>query len=233
MFFNAITPATGRELFSTQGAAANLVADTYPGEESGNPGSPFSFQNSLYFRAETPAVGRELWVADASGGRLVKDILPGTDSSYPDNFVSFRGNLYFSADDGVHGSEVWRLAPRDRAVTVSVVGKRFKVDSKGRATIKLKCPATEANGPCTGSIDLGTSKAVQINGKRRKYRLGRASFSIGAGVTKSLKFKFRKPVLKLLGTNPAARTVLARIKVADRLGNQATVLKKLKATVAK
>ena len=113
-----------------------------------------------------------------------------------------------------------------------MVGTRFKVARSGKAAIRLKCPDTEANGPCAGSIDLKTKKSVRINGKRKKYRLGTADFSIEAGVTRSVKFRFRKPILKLLRTNPPARSAQATIKLEDGLGNQATVLKSLKAKVS-
>jgi len=85
--FTVTTPATGRELWITDGSTSGtmLVRDIHPGTGSSNP-SAFVALGALgrvLFRADDGASGAELWRTDgtAAGTVRVADILPGAASS--------------------------------------------------------------------------------------------------------------------------------------------------------
>jgi ELWxxDGT repeat protein len=115
MYFAATEPATGRELWRSDGTAAGtvLLADVNPATLDSSPRRLANVNGTLFFAATTPETGTELWKSDGTpeGTVLVKDILPGPLSSigsFLNNFYSIGGLLFFAASDGVHGSELWR-----------------------------------------------------------------------------------------------------------------------------
>ncbi len=115
-FFGATSPATGTELYSTDGTVAGttLVKDIYPGAIGSFPYQNFALLNGyLYFTAITPAEGRELWRTDgtAAGTTLVKDIYPGTNGSNTGtgyNLMSNGSFLLFGAADTPGNVELWK-----------------------------------------------------------------------------------------------------------------------------
>jgi len=109
---------------------------------------------------------------------------------------------------------------------VDVITKTMKVNRKGKTSLKLRCPASEANGPCSGSVKLKTKKKVKPGRKAKKKKtvpFGSQAFSIEAGETTTLKFTFKAPQRRLVNKVPAARKLLARIAVKDAKGNDATL----------
>lgn len=115
LIFRGSTPATGSEIYITDGTAAGtvLVKDIYPGTTSSAP-SDFTVLNGfIYFSARTAAEGRELWRTDGTGAgtTLVKDIVPGTDSSNTEgnyHITSSGTYLLFAANTAASGVELWR-----------------------------------------------------------------------------------------------------------------------------
>ncbi len=115
VIFAGNTPATGQELFISDGTAGGtfLLKDINPGTDSSNADN-FTLLNSiLYFTAETVAEGRELWRTDgtSNGTVLVKDIVPGpTGSNTTDNYNFFSNGSYllFSAQTTGLGMELWK-----------------------------------------------------------------------------------------------------------------------------
>jgi len=117
--FTARTPATGRELWRTDGTEAGtfLLMDIYPAIASGVLDfPPARVGNRAYFAAADPVHSTELWTTDGSqaGTRLVKDIAPGrmaglqASPSTPLESASAGGLFFFLANDGAHGLELWR-----------------------------------------------------------------------------------------------------------------------------
>ncbi|HSP54187.1 MAG TPA: ELWxxDGT repeat protein, partial [Dehalococcoidia bacterium] len=110
-FFVASTPATGTELWKTDGTAgAALVKDVNPGSASSNSVPLADVDGVLLFLADDGTHGVELWRTDGTeaGTALVKDINPGGATSNPTSPTEGDGVLFFIADDGAHGSELWR-----------------------------------------------------------------------------------------------------------------------------
>ncbi|HEY9343461.1 MAG TPA: hypothetical protein VIQ23_17905, partial [Hanamia sp.] len=115
--FAGNTPATGDELFITDGTPAGtlLLDDIIPGATGSAPADNFAMLNGyLYFTAVTAATGRELWRTNGTlaGTSLVKDIFPGATGSNEPNiyYLSSTGNyLLFAAMDALsNGVELWK-----------------------------------------------------------------------------------------------------------------------------
>ncbi len=121
VFFTVAEPATGRELWKTDGTHAGtvLVKDIVPGPGSGlrqvydlpdfRDELFASLGSRLFFIADGGTTGEELWTSDgtAAGTVLVKDVLPGLRSSEIRHLTAAAGRVFFVADDGVHGRELW------------------------------------------------------------------------------------------------------------------------------
>src|SRR5215813_5620846 len=78
LFFTAITPETGRELWKSDGTAEGtvLVRDIFPGVESSAPANLTNVGGTLFFTiVSAPGVGTELWKSDgtAEGTVLVRN----------------------------------------------------------------------------------------------------------------------------------------------------------------
>ena len=111
LYFRASRPATGAEVFVSDGtqAGTRLVSDLFPGPTGSLPGEFTAFGGHVYFSAFTPQVGRELFRTNgtAAGTALVADLFAGAGSSSPRNLTPCAGKLFFTASDGVHGEELW------------------------------------------------------------------------------------------------------------------------------
>ncbi len=111
-YFAAFDPASGRELWRSNGTATGtvLVRDILPGAAGAEPADLVVVNNTLYFSASDGKSGRELWKSDgtAAGTVRVKDIVTGTGGASP-AFLTGAGNtLYFSATEGSGGRELWK-----------------------------------------------------------------------------------------------------------------------------
>ena len=112
LFFTAITPANGTELWVSNGTATGtvMVKDIRVGSLSSSPSELTCCNGRVFFRAFNSTSGHELYVSDGTpaGTVLLKDIRPGIVPGFPLHLVSCKGTLYFSADDGVNGRELWK-----------------------------------------------------------------------------------------------------------------------------
>jgi ELWxxDGT repeat protein len=109
LFFVALDPASGREVWRTDGTVTALVRDVMPGVGSSNPVFLAAVGNLLFFVASDPALGQEPFVSDGTipGTVLLKDIFPGTPGSLARSPGAFGSRLLFAAYDGVTGWEPW------------------------------------------------------------------------------------------------------------------------------
>lgn len=117
--FTAQSPATGREMWRTDGTEAGtfLLKDIWPDIFGGVLNFPAARAgNVAYFAGVDPEHGAELWTSDGTvaGTHLVKDIVAGrvgglpVSASTPLQSASAGGLLFFLANDGSHGHELWR-----------------------------------------------------------------------------------------------------------------------------
>jgi len=86
--------------------------------------------------------------------------------------------------------------------------------TKGVASIKLSCPAGTAG--CSGSLALFSTKTIKVGKLKAKLELGRKSFAVGAGQSKTVKVKLAPGTAKL-----AKKKKLA---VTARVGEKASKL---------
>jgi ELWxxDGT repeat protein len=222
IIFNAEDSTHGEEPWIANGSSANLVADIRTGEDDSSPRYFYFLDGASYFRARDDAHGSELWVTDGTGASLVGDILPGTDGSSPRNFFPYRGETWFTADDGTHGREFWKLIPPD--VTVTIEGPaRLRFRPSGRADLKLRCPASEVSGPCSGQFTLATKSKVHFRGKRRVVVFAKGSFQAAAGSTDTAVVRISAAKRRLLKKVRKARKLRLVAKVGDQAGNSARV----------
>jgi ELWxxDGT repeat protein len=108
LFFAALSPEAGRELWKTDGTVAGtgMVADIRPGTATAEPQGLFPFAGGVLFSAFDATSGEELWFSDgtAGGTRRVADIRSGSNGSSPYGFARLGDKAYFLAyDSPFHG----------------------------------------------------------------------------------------------------------------------------------
>ncbi len=113
--FSGYTPATGVELYMTDGTPGGtvLLKDIYSGTTGSRPGDFILFNGDIYFSAVTAANGRELWKTDGTSGgtAMVLDIVPGTDSSNNRDaywLTATASYMLFAARTPSIGVELWK-----------------------------------------------------------------------------------------------------------------------------
>lgn len=113
-FFVASSPATGYELWRTDGTAAGtvLVKDIVPGWDYSDPHNLTNVNGTLFFVANDGSSGSELWKSDgtAAGTVQVADVRPGAGSSGPSSLTVLGSAVLFSATDDTYGTELWKVA---------------------------------------------------------------------------------------------------------------------------
>lgn len=113
-------PASGRELWKSDGTAAGtvLVKDILPGPDWSVAPENLNLKNTMtaagsyvYFNATNGKNGFEVWRSDGTtaGTSMVKDIAPGPTSSAPQAIRALANNqVSFFAADGSGGVHVWK-----------------------------------------------------------------------------------------------------------------------------
>ncbi len=115
LYFTAVSPATGEELWWSDGTAegTQLLADIYPGSRGSGPRELTAVAapggNALVFAADDGVHGHELWVARGGTVQLYQDIAPGSAPSGPVDLRVVGPRVYFAADDGIRGRELWAV----------------------------------------------------------------------------------------------------------------------------
>lgn len=137
IIFRGSTPATGSELYISDGTTAGtkLVSDINPGVAGSGPSGFALLGSFLYFTAETPAAGRELWRTNGTpaGTTLVKDIMPGTGSSFNldpnlSSTIFSNGSYLLFAANTAAGNELWKS---DGSATGTVLLKDINTGNSG------------------------------------------------------------------------------------------------------
>jgi ELWxxDGT repeat protein len=118
IFFARSEPATGLELWKTDGTAAGttLVKDIFAGPNGTTIECPVDVNGVLFFFATNGINGKELWKSDgtAAGTVMVKDINPGPGDGYFSICNQYtqgannNGVFYFAGYDPTNGNELWK-----------------------------------------------------------------------------------------------------------------------------
>jgi Ca2+-binding RTX toxin-like protein len=113
----------------------------------------------------------------------------GTDKAFVDSIDAVAADV--ESAEAVGGTPQPAPAPAAGALTLP---KTAKV-SKGVAQLKVSCPAGTAG--CTGSIALFSSKTIKVGKLKAKLELGRETFNVAAGQSKTVKVKLAPGTAKL------------------------------------
>jgi ELWxxDGT repeat protein len=123
IYFAAADATHGRELWKTDGTAANtqLVKDINTNGTAGSAPTELTvYDDKLYFAANDGTSGVELWTSNgtAAGTVRVKDINTGTNSSAPTELTVSGANLFFAATTATNGTELWMSNGTDAGTTI-------------------------------------------------------------------------------------------------------------------
>jgi hypothetical protein len=140
-------------------------------------------------------------------------------SALPDGYHRFQVR---AADAG--GNEDPTPATHEWAVDVTgpqiEVGKRdVRLTGRGRARVRIRCPASEASGRCSGKLTLKTAKRLR---RGRRVFLGGARFAIKAGASTRVAVKLSRRNRRLVARRGPVR-VIATARARDPLGNVAVI----------
>ncbi|BBK41659.1 hypothetical protein STVA_16790 [Allostella vacuolata] len=158
LLFGAFTPATGWELWRSDGrtAGTELLRDLVPDSASGNPYGMVSDRERAYFFAE--AEDRfALWSTDGTApGTVLVDRLSATDGEGGGGLFAVGDALYFSAADAAHGEELWVVRP-------GIAAAAMVSDLRGGADGSAPSPAGRLGGALLFS-------AIGADGTRALWR---------------------------------------------------------------
>ena len=123
ILFLASTPATGSELWRTDGTSGGtqLVKDIRPGPLQSSLRWLTAIDGTLYFSADDGVHGDELWKSDGSeaGTSMIKNINPVSNNSlYPGQPTGLDGFVYFTAGEPDTGDELWRTDGTETGTTL-------------------------------------------------------------------------------------------------------------------
>ena len=160
LYFTAIAPDLGREIFVSDGTAegTELLVDFNPGADSSNPGAFTEFNGKLYFVANDGENGTEIFATDGTdeGIQLVSDLNPDTgDYSYNYNISDLTvvgDELFFAADNGETGTELYKLVVDD-------FNSESNADSTGSASVSEDGSSVSSSSSSSSSSESGTSSS--------------------------------------------------------------------------
>ena len=107
LYFRANDGVSGSELWKYDGVSASLVADIFPGANSGSPFYLTVYNDTLYFRAYEDTYGYELWKYNGTTTSLVQDFYPGLGYFNPRDLTVYMDTLYFGGSNGTQ-DELWK-----------------------------------------------------------------------------------------------------------------------------
>lgn len=175
MFFTAITPGAGRELWVTDGIPAGtttMVEDIDPGGSS-ICGVPYltELNGEVFFCADDGTHGNELWRSDGTPGgtEMVTDINPAG-SSNPNSLSVHGDTLYFAASDGTSGNELYAVdtaAPDTQLLDSPAAGShiadptpKLRLGSDAADLHRFQCSSGGSFYACAGRNGQASVKAI-------------------------------------------------------------------------
>lgn len=111
-----------------------------------------------------------------------------------------------------HGWTVDTIGPR-----VKIAKRTVRVSRRGLVRLRIRCPGSEASGPCRGKLTIKTVRRLR---HAKRVSLGGAAFAISAGRTARISVKLSKRNRRLVTRLERVRT-RATARASDRLGNVA------------
>jgi hypothetical protein len=111
---------------------------------------------------------------------------------------------------------------------MAVAGRRLRLTRSGRVKLSLRCPLAETLG-CHGGVTLETAKKVRTGGRgkaRKRLRLGRTSFRIAGGQTRTVRVRISKRGRALV-RRKRRLAVRALVTGIDKTGNRKRIAKRL------
>ena len=110
MYFAGTEPATGMELWRSDGTAAGTyrVIDTFPGSKWGVPTAITVVGSRVFFVAADSASSTQLWSTDgtSTGTKQATSLPSGLFPNFTGMTAATAG-LFFTVDDGTHGRELY------------------------------------------------------------------------------------------------------------------------------
>mgnify|MGYP002013133287 FL=1 len=180
LFFRALDPLYGYELFMTDGTSANtsIVKNIAPGAESSIVESFLfiEYNDDLYFKANDQVHGGELWRTDGTetGTFMLKDIYLGPghgieNANYRDGLnyhTVMNGLLYFNADDGVENA-IWKTDGTESGTVKAISIPSSGNNDNGPVVLNSSNGklyfATNPNNTSYGYFSLNVSDGTQSN----------------------------------------------------------------------
>jgi ELWxxDGT repeat protein len=190
LFFSAETPASGRELWKSDGTITGTVqvADIKPGPMGsllyGGSIVAVAAKGGILFVADDGAAGGELWQSDgtAPGTIMLQDIAAGAGSSVPTMLTAIGGQIFFTANDNISGQELWVTSIADLDFSVPIASSTHLTITVGRS-ISGTLAASDRNGDrLTFSIFQNGSKgtATITNPNTGAFTYTPAPYALGA-----------------------------------------------------
>jgi hypothetical protein len=102
---------------------------------------------------------------------------------------------------------------------MTLSGRAFALDPRGRVTVQLACPAGEP--VCTGTLTITTAGQVRAARRARRVKLGSARFRIAGGASRRVAVKLSRSNLWLVRRLRRVRVNL-EVNARDLAGNRAT-----------
>lgn len=136
-----------------------------------------------------------------------------------------------AAGNAVTGTAVIRAV--DRAVRILILGRGVRVNRRGIARLRLRCPKAERSPPCAGRVLVRTARRFRAGAKRRRIVLGRARFRVAAGRTRAVRLRLGRRKAALVRRNRRARRAVAIARVRDRSRNRSTARKRMRVVPAR
>jgi hypothetical protein len=205
-------------------AVANAVSQdvsVLPGSGTGSFGAPLTFAVGAMFTLEASRY-------HGDGGRVaVGDFnCNGTDDIAVANGAAGTVSVLLNARPGSKPAGCLPPGSDDTtAPAVKVVSKSLRMTKGGVIALRLRCPASEAEG-CRTKVKLATLKKVKFAGASKRVTLGTASKILSAGKTSVVKLKVRgskRTLVKRLGSVRVKVTAM----VFDQAGNAQRTAKTL------
>jgi hypothetical protein len=122
--------------------------------------------------------------------------------------------------------------PARRTLTVDTTGPRMRISprhvslSRGKARMRVRCPASELSGPCRGRLILKTARRHTLGSRRRIIGLGSARLTVEAGARAKVRVELSRPGRRLVA-RLASVQARATLRARDRLGNVASASRRL------